>query len=74
MSARPRKFTKGQPLTIFWLAKAVNSNEYVMMRDKPQHAGWIRSMQLGTILAYIEAGSLFEAILNPDYREPKRRK
>ena len=71
---RKKKFTKGQPLTIFWLAKAVNSNKYIFMRDQPKHAGWIRSMQLGTILAYIEVGSLFEAILNPDYREPIRRK
>ena len=71
---RQKKYIKGQPLTVFWLAKAVNENKYVMMRDKPQHAGWIRSMQFGTLLAYLKRGSLFEAILNPDYRELKRRK
>lgn len=60
---RKRMFRKGRKLhSMEQVARAVEGNLYIFMFDRPQHPGWVRSMRLGTVLAFLRRGYLREAL------------
>ena len=58
-------FRKGRKLrSMSEVQKHIGRGNYIFMLDKPQHPGWIRSMQYGTVLGFLQQGYLREALRN----------
>lgn len=60
-----RMFRKGRKLrSMEQVARAVEGNIYIFMHNKPQHPGWVGSMQYRTVLGLLRRGYLREALRN----------
>lgn len=66
---REKKYIKGDPLTFYKAVEHLLHNRYIFERNKPQHPGWVRSWSVQSLLSACSAGIIFEAKLNPRYKE-----
>jgi hypothetical protein len=64
-----KKYIRGKRLTFLELCAAIDRFEYVFDRDKPQHFAWMGSRPLFSLRQACHAGSIYAAILNPNYKE-----
>lgn len=69
---RQRKYIKGKRLTVEEAVQRILSGCYVFERDKPQHPGWAASWPLGLLRGLCAGGQIYEATINPDYKDPAK--
>ena len=65
--ARVKKYLKGFALTFDATVNEIICGNYVFLRDKPVHPGWIGSWQMWAIYHACKRGDIFRADINPKW-------
>lgn len=64
-----RKYIKGDRLSLYEAVQHITEGRYIFERNKPQHPGWAAGWPLSLLRGFCAQGVIFEAKLNPDYKE-----
>ncbi len=66
---KPKKFRRGEMLTPQQAFEQIADGRYVYWADKPQHPGWMGSMQINCIIWGARTGLIREAIVNEEQKQ-----
>lgn len=69
--SRPRKFTKGEKLTLFEALAFIVGGEWVFEGDRPKNPSFMISRRVIDLKFQAGAGRLHRAIPNPDHPDNK---